>query len=113
MTAAPAFDFSAWAAAHRAALDPLLVGVFDGVWPERLRLACRYPIETGGKRFRPLAVLAAAEALGGPAPAGAWVGGVALELIHTYSTENAPYLRAYGPRVVLTRTEARAILTGA
>jgi farnesyl diphosphate synthase/geranylgeranyl diphosphate synthase type II len=119
VTAAPAFDFSAWAAAHRAALDPLLVGVFDGVWPERLRLACRYPIETGGKRFRPLAVLAAAEALGGPAPQGAWVGGVALELIHTYSLvhDDLPAmdnddLRRGRPTVHRAFDEGTAILVG-
>ena len=52
----------AWMAAQRPELDRRLLAVFDDAAPARLAEACRYPIETGGKRFRPLLVLAAAEA---------------------------------------------------
>ena len=116
---AAAFEFSVWADAHRRTLDPMLVGVFDGVWPERLRIACRYPIETGGKRFRPLLVLAAAEALGTAPNAGAWAGAVALELIHTYSLvhDDLPAmddddLRRGRPTVHKAFDEATAVLVG-
>lgn len=78
----------AWMAALRPELDRRLLAVFDDAVPARLAEACRYPIETGGKRFRPLMVLAAAEAcaaLPGEPNAAAWAAGVALELVHTYS----------------------------
>ena len=52
--------------------------------PERLHAAMRYSLEAGGKRLRPVLVLAAAE-LGG-APAGAALpAAVAIECVHTYS----------------------------
>ena len=78
----------AWMAAQRPELDRRLLAVFDDAAPARLAEACRYPIETGGKRFRPLLVLAAAEACSAAPsapPEAAWAAGVALELVHTYS----------------------------
>ncbi len=52
--------------------------------PARLHTAMRYSLEAGGKRLRPVLVLAAAELLGGrdDAPLAA---AVAIECVHTYS----------------------------
>ncbi len=52
--------------------------------PTRLHQAMRYSLQAGGKRLRPVLVLAAAEAFG-PAPAAALPVAVALECLHTYS----------------------------
>ncbi len=97
------FSLAAWNAAQLARFEPALAQVFADAWPEAFREACRYPLQTGGKRIRPLLCLAAAEAvrphfvpLEGPltpsrgtpdsevesAPLAA---AVALELLHTYS----------------------------
>jgi len=52
--------------------------------PERLKEAMQYSISAGGKRLRPILVLAAHDAVGGTSPAAVAVG-AAIELIHTYS----------------------------
>lgn len=52
--------------------------------PARLREAMTYSVLAGGKRLRPLLVLAAAEAVGGDA-ASVLVPAQAVELIHTFS----------------------------
>ncbi|PLX81127.1 MAG: polyprenyl synthetase [Desulfuromonas sp.] len=52
--------------------------------PFSLHRAMRYSMFAGGKRIRPILVLAAAEAVGGDA-AGAMPAACALEMIHTYS----------------------------
>jgi geranylgeranyl diphosphate synthase, type II len=52
--------------------------------PETLREAMRYSLMAGGKRLRPILVIAAAEALGGEA-ASAMPIACAVEMIHTYS----------------------------
>jgi geranylgeranyl pyrophosphate synthase len=72
-----------WIAARTPALDAALEAAFAGVWPARFAEASRYPVFGGGKRVRPMLVLAAHEAVGGggdPHPAA-----VAVELVHTYS----------------------------
>jgi len=51
--------------------------------PARLHAAMRYSLEAGGKRLRPVLVLAAADLFG--AKADALPAGVAIECIHTYS----------------------------
>jgi geranylgeranyl pyrophosphate synthase len=51
--------------------------------PGRLHTAMRYSLQAGGKRLRPVLVLAAADLFG--APADALAAAVALECIHTYS----------------------------
>ncbi|MFI5336741.1 MAG: polyprenyl synthetase family protein [Opitutales bacterium] len=62
-----------------------------GARPTRLHEAMRYSLQAGGKRLRPVLVLAAADVFGAPAgvlPAGksaALPAAVALECIHTYS----------------------------
>jgi geranylgeranyl pyrophosphate synthase len=52
--------------------------------PGRLHEAMRYSLQAGGKRLRPVLVLAAAESLGTP-PATALPAAVAVECLHTYS----------------------------
>ena len=52
--------------------------------PTRLHAAMRYSLEAGGKRLRPVLVLAAADLLGAPATA-ADAAAVAIECVHTYS----------------------------
>jgi geranylgeranyl diphosphate synthase, type II len=52
--------------------------------PARLHEAMRYSLEAGGKRLRPVLVLAAADLFGAPATA-ALSAAVAVECIHTYS----------------------------
>lgn len=56
----------------------------EGSMPSRLPEAMRYSIFAGGKRIRPLLVLAACEAVGGDARM-ALPFACALEMIHTYS----------------------------
>jgi len=64
------------------ALDRWIVGRDE--FPPGLHKAMRYSVFAGGKRLRPILVLAAAEAVGGKA-AEALPVACALELIHTYS----------------------------
>jgi geranylgeranyl diphosphate synthase type II len=56
----------------------------DEAWPATIHRAVRYSLFAGGKRIRPLLVLAAAEAAGGD-PAAAMPLACAVEMIHTYS----------------------------
>ncbi len=75
---------AAWAAPRLAAFEAALVATFPEAAPPTLREACLYPLQTGGKRVRPLLVLAASEAVGGDWRAALPVA-VAVELLHTYS----------------------------
>jgi geranylgeranyl pyrophosphate synthase len=52
--------------------------------PARLHAAMRYSLEAGGKRLRPVLLMAAADLFGAPEPA-AGAAAVAIECIHTYS----------------------------
>lgn len=75
-----------WANEAASRVEALLVGRFSDAWPNRFAEACVYPLQTGGKRMRPLLCLAAAEAIGGdPAGQAALCAAGALELVHTYS----------------------------
>ena len=81
----PGMDFAAQLDRYRdrveRGLDELLPPA--GTRPARLHEAMRYSLQAGGKRLRPVLVLAAADALGArenPLPAA-----VALECLHTYS----------------------------
>jgi geranylgeranyl pyrophosphate synthase len=121
MTTSPSiFSLDDWASAHRAALQPRLLAPFADAFPARFAEACAYPLETGGKRVRPLLVLAAAEAVGLPAPTEAvWAAAVAVELVHTYSLvhDDLPAmddddLRRGRPSVHKAYDEATAILVG-
>jgi geranylgeranyl diphosphate synthase type II len=65
-----------------AALDRALPG--ESAWPETIHRAVRYSLLAGGKRIRPVLVLASAEAVGG-ATDDALPLACAVEMIHTYS----------------------------
>jgi len=79
------FSLDNWVAPRRTQLQPKLrAPVLDAV-PDAFSEACLYPLETGGKRVRPLLAIAAAEAVAGSANAATWAAAVAVEYIHTYS----------------------------
>ncbi|WP_052088390.1 polyprenyl synthetase family protein [Paenibacillus wynnii] len=61
-------------------------GLFPEQWevPQNLREAMKYSLMAGGKRLRPLLVIAACEALGGRREAALPVAS-AIEMVHTYS----------------------------
>jgi geranylgeranyl diphosphate synthase type II len=80
------FDLAAYMAERTAAVDRALLGYLppETDHPETLARAMRYSVLAGGKRLRPVLVIAGAEAAGGRMdevlPAAC-----AVELIHTYS----------------------------
>jgi geranylgeranyl diphosphate synthase type II len=89
MTTTPAPDAAAfWAAlderrrAVEAALDRALPP--EDAWPSTIHRAVRYSLFAGGKRIRPLLVLAGCEAVGG-SRSEAMPLACAVEMIHTYS----------------------------
>jgi farnesyl diphosphate synthase len=115
-----------WDAARLAAWSaPLLARVESALreWvgvdaPARLGDAMRYAVLDGGKRLRPLLVLAAGEAVGGHAGA-ALRAACAVELIHAYSLvhDDLPcmdndVLRRGKPTVHVRFGEAGALLVG-
>ena len=119
-------DSSSWqefVAAHRDSIDQRLDEVLRASEPEppairRLQEAMRYSVLGGGKRLRPLTVLAAASAVGAD-PARAVDPGCALELIHCYSLvhDDLPgmdddELRRGRPTLHKAFDEATAILAG-
>jgi geranylgeranyl diphosphate synthase type II len=63
-------------------LDSLLIG--EEVYPPEIHRAMRYSVFAGGKRLRPILVLASGECLGGSMDALLHLG-AAIEMIHTYS----------------------------
>ncbi len=98
-------------------VEAALAGVCPDAEPG-LREALLYPIQTGGKRIRPLLCLAAAESVGGDAAA-ALSPALALELVHTYSLvhDDLPAMddddeRRGRPTVHIVYGEATAILVG-
>lgn len=111
--------------AYMAERIPLIDAAIDarfaraaGRVPEALRGAMRHLLFPGGKRLRPVFVLAAAEAVGGR-PAAALPLAVAVELIHTYSLvhDDLPCmddddLRRGRPTVHVAYDEATAVLAG-
>ncbi|MCB9777809.1 MAG: polyprenyl synthetase family protein [Alphaproteobacteria bacterium] len=114
-------DLHAWAAPRRAAVDAVLLARFGDAWPPRFLAACRYPLQTGGKRIRPLLTRAAGEAVAGAdAPIDALLAaGAAVELVHTYSLvhDDLPAMddddeRRGQPTVHRAYDEATAVLVG-
>ncbi|RZM01403.1 MAG: polyprenyl synthetase family protein, partial [Variovorax sp.] len=109
---------AAWSAPHLARVEDALsrwVGVDS---PARLGDAMRYAVLGGGKRLRPLLVLAACEAVGG-SDAAALRAACATELIHAYSLvhDDLPsmdndVLRRGKPTVHVQFGEASALLAG-
>lgn len=81
------FDFIGWLDSRTAlveeALDRLLPA--EDLKPPQLHRAMRYSVFTGGKRLRPLLLLAAAEAAGGADPGDLLAPACAIEFVHTYS----------------------------
>ena len=72
--------------ASRQKVDQALADLLprEGIHPERLLSAMKYSLFAGGKRIRPIMVLAAAEAAGGRVEE-ALSAACAVELVHTYS----------------------------
>ncbi|HUD32807.1 MAG TPA: farnesyl diphosphate synthase [Variovorax sp.] len=109
---------AAWSAPHLARVEDALsrwVGVDS---PAQLGDAMRYAVLGGGKRLRPLLVLAAGEAVGG-SDAAALRAACATELIHAYSLvhDDLPsmdndVLRRGKPTVHVRFGEAGALLAG-
>ncbi|MBF0780399.1 MULTISPECIES: polyprenyl synthetase family protein [unclassified Granulicatella] len=64
--------------------EQALTSSLENVEQERLRLAMEYSLMNGGKRVRPLLLLAVLHALGKPVFLG-YASAIALEYIHTYS----------------------------
>jgi len=81
-----AFDLAAYVADRRQRVDAALAAVLppDEAPPTSVHRAMRYSVMAGGKRLRPILVIAGAEAVGGTAET-VMPAACALELIHTYS----------------------------
>ena len=115
---ADARSFDAWAARQLAAVEDALERWVPADAPAGLGEAMRYGVLDGGKRLRPLLVLAACAAVHGHAPA-ALRAAVAVELIHAYSLvhDDMPcmdndVLRRGKPTVHVRYGEAQAMLAG-
>ncbi len=118
----PPFDLSAWTASQlhtvEAALTRWVACPETSPAPAGLGDAMRYAVLDGGKRLRPLLVLAACEAVGGQ-PDAALRAACAVELIHAYSLvhDDMPcmdndVLRRGKPTVHVKFGEAQALLAG-
>jgi geranylgeranyl diphosphate synthase type II len=81
-----AFDLKGYLAERQRSVDAALEQVLppEDLEPPTVHRAMRYSVMAGGKRLRPILVLAGAEAAGG-APELVMPTACALELIHTYS----------------------------
>jgi farnesyl diphosphate synthase len=111
-------DFDAWSRAELAAVETALETWVPGGAPAGLGEAMRYGVLDGGKRLRPLLVLAAAQSVQGE-PEAAMRAAVAVELIHAYSLvhDDMPcmdndVLRRGKPTVHVRYGEAQAMLAG-
>ena len=112
------FDLRVWSSLRLAEVEAALSHwVAEGA-PERLSDAMRYAVLDGGKRLRPLLVLAAGEAVRGN-PEAALRAACAVELIHAYSLvhDDMPcmdndVLRRGKPTVHVKFGEAGALLAG-
>ncbi|HYD74710.1 farnesyl diphosphate synthase [Ramlibacter sp.] len=121
VSATPAFapfDLPAWSTARLAQVEAALSDWVPADAPAGLGEAMRYAVLDGGKRLRPLLVLAAAEAVGGH-PQAALRAACAVELIHAYSLvhDDMPcmdddVLRRGKPTVHVRFGQAQALLAG-
>ena len=112
------FDFRGWSADRLARVEAALSQWVDPEAPAGLGDAMRYAVLDGGKRLRPLLVLAAAEAVDGNEDA-ALRAACAVELIHAYSLvhDDMPcmdndVLRRGKPTVHVKFGQAQALLAG-
>ncbi len=115
---APGFDLRAWSSAHLERVEQALSEWVAADAPAGLGDAMRYAVLDGGKRLRPLLVLAACEAVQGNGQA-ALRAACAAELIHAYSLvhDDLPcmdddVLRRGKPTVHVQFGVARALLAG-
>jgi farnesyl diphosphate synthase len=111
-------DFDAWARGELEAVERALERWVPADAPAGLGLAMRYGVLDGGKRVRPLLVLAAAQAVQGDTQA-ALRAACAVELIHAYSLvhDDMPcmdndVLRRGKPTVHVQFGQAQAMLAG-
>jgi farnesyl diphosphate synthase len=111
-------QFDAWAASELDVVESALEAWVPHDAPAGLGLAMRYGVLDGGKRLRPLLVLAAARAVQGSREA-ALRAACAVELIHAYSLihDDMPcmdndVLRRGKPTVHVQFGEAQAMLAG-
>ena len=111
-------DFDVWMRGELQAVEAALARWVPGNAPAGLGLAMRYGVLDGGKRVRPLLVLAAAESVDGHREA-ALRAACAVELIHAYSLihDDMPcmdndVLRRGKPTVHVQYGEAQAMLAG-
>jgi farnesyl diphosphate synthase len=118
VTAEREFAFGRWSSQQLEAVEQALSRWVVADAPAGLGEAMRYATLDGGKRLRPLLVLAASQAVGGNAQA-ALRAACAVELIHAYSLvhDDMPcmdndVLRRGKPTVHVKFGEARALLAG-
>ncbi len=111
-------DFAMWRADRQAAVERALDAWVSADAPAGLGEGMRYAVLDGGKRLRPLLVLAACEAVGGDA-AVAMRAACSVEMIHAYSLvhDDMPcmdndVLRRGKPTVHVKFGEAQALLVG-
>jgi farnesyl diphosphate synthase len=111
-------DLAGWSAQRLAQVEQALSQWVVAQAPAGLGEAMRYAVLDGGKRLRPLLVLAACEAVHGNAEAGLRAA-CAVELIHAYSLvhDDMPcmdndVLRRGKPTVHVKYGEAQALLAG-
>lgn len=112
------FALTAWSQHHLQRVEQALSAWVREDAPAGLGEAMRYAVLDGGKRLRPLLVVAASEAVGG-VPEAALRAACAVELIHAYSLvhDDMPcmdndVLRRGKPTVHVQFGEARALLAG-
>jgi farnesyl diphosphate synthase len=112
------FPFAAWSAGHLDAIEQALSRWVVTHAPAGLGDAMRYAVLDGGKRLRPLLVMAAGEAVHGN-PAAALRAACSVELIHAYSLvhDDMPcmdndVLRRGKPTVHVKFGQAQALLAG-
>ncbi len=113
-------ELKAWMQPHLDRVEAVLSAGIQADSPARLGEAMRYAVLDGGKRLRPLLVLATAEAVGdAPQSPAALNAACAIELIHAYSLvhDDMPcmdndVLRRGKPTVHVQFGEAQALLAG-
>ena len=113
-------DLKAWMQPHLERVERALSEGIEAHSPAALGEAMRYAVLDGGKRLRPLLVLATAEAVGGASSGSAALNAAcAIELIHAYSLvhDDMPcmdndVLRRGKPTVHVQFGEAQALLAG-
>jgi farnesyl diphosphate synthase len=111
-------EFSRWVRERQEDVEHALERWVSDESPAGLGTAMRYAVLDGGKRLRPLLVLAASDAVSGDRPS-ALRAAVAVELIHAYSLvhDDMPcmdndVLRRGKPTVHVKYGEAQAMLAG-